>query len=46
MSEKIKEDESGKGKLEKPKRTHNGQILGLSNKNNDYEDNFASEARN
>lgn len=46
MSEKIKEDESGKGKLEKPKRTHNGKILGLSNKNNDYEDNFASEARN
>lgn len=46
MSEKRKEDESGKGKLEKPKRTHNGQILGLRNKNNDYKDNFASEARN
>lgn len=46
VSETRKEDESGKGNLEKRKKTDNGQALGFRNKNNHYEDNFASEARN
>lgn len=35
-----------RGILKSGKKTDNGQTLGFRKKNNHYEDNFASEARN